>query len=361
MQKRNLSIFIIDITLKGGIERVTSNLTNEFAKKYNVEIVSFFRTNDTITYPLDDNISIRFLSKYKFNYYSYKFLLILIIISKIKTIIRLKQKTKIIGMYPIVNILCIFFAGFNKNNLIASEHSEYFSQSKTMVILRKYFYKRLTAIVTLTNDGVRNFQNDGIRAVLIPNAVTNFNSPLQWENKINFDSINCLFAGRLEPVKQPEHFISLIKHFNYQDKISFEIVGDGPLMSDIKLKLKFLDNKNVHVHGNVSNIEDYYQKAHFLVCTSKTESFNMVALEAMSFGCVVIAYSSQVGTSEIIDNEVSGFIVNDGDFDKIHNIITSLILDKGKFQIISKNAISRANEFGSDKIGLAWDKLIDQN
>jgi hypothetical protein len=90
MQKRNLSIFIIDITLKGGIERVTSNLTNEFAKKYNVEIVSFFRTNDTITYPLDDNIRIRFLSKYKFNYYSYKFLLILIIISKIKTIIRLK-------------------------------------------------------------------------------------------------------------------------------------------------------------------------------------------------------------------------------------------------------------------------------
>ena len=80
-------IYFIDESLDkmGGVERIINTLSNDLVKKYDVELISLYKSNNETYFKYDDNIKINYIynksnlvsKKYKKNkplYYYYKYL-----------------------------------------------------------------------------------------------------------------------------------------------------------------------------------------------------------------------------------------------------------------------------------------------
>ncbi len=109
-------------------------------------------------------------------------------------------------------------------------------------------------------------------------------------------------------------------------KVKLMMVGDGPLLQDIKKMIidKGLENEVV-LAGYVSNPNELYQKADVLIISSKTEGLPMNLLEALSFGVPVV--STAVGeVPHVLSNGPCGLIAeaNAKDFSgKIFELIAN--------------------------------------
>lgn len=357
--KKSICLMTMDITLKGGIERVVCNLANSLANDFNVEIVSFFNSNNTIVYQLDSRVIVNYIQEDRvFKYSTYKFWLLFSVI-KYRKLLSGYNFDKIVIMYPLISILFVIIFPKLRKRIVASEHSEYFSQGSLLRYFRKTTYTKVNKIVTLTNSGKYNFQNDGLIVDVIPNSVTEFPSLHQWESKQKLHkTTNCLFAGRFEPVKQVDHVLQVAKKLISNSQINFDILGDGPEFDVMTNCAKNLNLTNITFHGSISNIYDFYNKCHILLITSITEAFPMVVIEAMSFGCVVICYDSQIGTCEIVTNDLDGFIVPSGDIQRVYEKLVLLSMNNQVFDAMSRAAIITSQKYRNNSIIKLWKKLI---
>jgi poly(glycerol-phosphate) alpha-glucosyltransferase len=84
----------------------------------------------------------------------------------------------------------------------------------------------------------------------------------------------------------------------------------------------------------------------------------MVVIEAMSFGCVVICYDSQIGTCEIVTNDIDGFIVPSGDIQNVYEKIQLLSMNNEVFDAMSRAAIMTSQKYRNNSINKFWKKLI---
>jgi hypothetical protein len=75
---------------------------------------------------------------------------------------------------------------------------------------------------------------------------------------------------------------------------------------------------------------------------TRKESFGMVTIEAMSMGCVPIAYDIPSGSTEIIERGKSGLLVPLGDIDAWAEHIRALHHDRERLADLSAHAILRA-------------------
>ena len=84
----------------------------------------------------------------------------------------------------------------------------------------------------------------------------------------------------------------------------------------------------------------------------------MVILEAMSCGLPVISSDCKYGPSEIITNEVDGFLVPVGDEKEMSDRISQLIEDISLRKKISEAALLRSQQFEVDVIIQQWMSLF---
>ena len=308
-------IVTLDITLGGGIERVVTNKSNSLVSIGNhVKVISFFKSNNTIKYNLDKRVNIKYLSNLKFSK-NYKFFLVLLFYKLIREI---HLTDKIVSMYPVISIPLAITK--YRNRIIASEHSEFFSQGKIIRFFRKHTYNRLHSVVTLTKQGKEEFSKINIFAYRIPNF-SFFNRVKKKDFK---KLIKILFIGRFEDVKNPLLFVDIANWFEKKSssKIKFEMYGDGPLRGQIKKLIK--KRKNIKLFSFTNDIENILEKSHGLILTSKTEAFPMVAIESITKDVIVYGLSSQIGTKEIIGTK-NPRIVN---FNDINNLCLQIEKDK---------------------------------
>lgn len=111
-----------------------------------------------------------------------------------------------------------------------------------------------------------------------------------------------IFIGRLIELKNIDFLVDI---FNETGK-DLTIVGDGPLMSQLKNKAK----RNINFKGNVSrdSIDSLIHEHHCLILPSKSEPWGLVVEEALQCGVPVIA-SDRVGSSvDLIKEFDSGII-----------------------------------------------------
>lgn len=96
--------------------------------------------------------------------------------------------------------------------------------------------------------------------------------------------------------------------------------------------------------GRVPHDECYrfYAHADILLMLSRKEPFGMVTIEGMAMGCVPVAYDFPSGSTEIIENGISGLVVPAGSIRRLAHAIGRLHADRQSLQRLSSNAISRA-------------------
>jgi glycosyltransferase involved in cell wall biosynthesis len=91
------------------------------------------------------------------------------------------------------------------------------------------------------------------------------------------------------------------------------LVGDGSLRAAFEARARALGaGDRLHVTGLVSDVADYLQAMDvFILPSSAEESFGNSVVEAMALGIPSVVFSDSPGICEHVEDEVTGFIVDD--------------------------------------------------
>ncbi|EPN6882163.1 MULTISPECIES: glycosyltransferase [unclassified Providencia] len=358
-QKNNINLFVLDITLKGGIERFSINLANSLSKYgYTVKIYSLHKSNKGPLYLLSNNVKIEYINNYKKpSTQKYKLTTLYSCYKLKKMNAILNKNCTNISTHPITTIL-LRVLGFNMSNLIASEHSSYNSHGKFVCLLRKWAYSKVKKIVTQTKSGYNSFKNINLDSTLIYNSTVNFNDLDQWKLNSSNDFI-CITIARIEPVKQLEIFLHIAREIKERKiNIKFKIIGDGSEKEKLKaLSINLGLEDIVEFYPATSDVYKYYKNASLYIITSKSESFSMTMTEAMSYSIPVISNKSLIGPSEVIIHNINGFLCKDNDVNQFSDYIQK-VYESNNLISLRKNALNTSKNFHEDEIIKKWIEIL---
>ena len=146
-------------------------------------------------------------------------------------------------------------------------------------------------------------------------------------------------------VKRVQDVVKIFEKVNKQVPSKLFMIGDGPeRLKAEQLCRKLGIAKHVRFLGKLKVIEKFLCIADVFVLPSKTESFGLVALEAMASKVAVISTNSG-GLSEVnIDGE-TGYLSDVGDVKKMANDTIALLKDTEKLNQFKNNALAHAKTF----------------
>lgn len=151
--------------------------------------------------------------------------------------------------------------------------------------------------------------------------------------------------GRLSKEKD---FLGVINAFAItKDKIieDLVIIGEGVLKDELIKKCEELDVRDrVHFEGYQSNPYKYLKQAKLFVLNSEWEGLSNAIIEAMACKTPVIS-TNYPGIHELIENEVSGLIVEINNEIELSNAILRLSQSSDLREKLSKNGFLKAQEF----------------
>jgi len=146
-------------------------------------------------------------------------------------------------------------------------------------------------------------------------------------------------------VKRVQDVVKIFEKVNKQVSSKLFMIGDGPeRLKAEQLCRKLGIAKHVRFLGKLKVIEKFLCIADIFVLPSKTESFGLVALEAMASKVAVISTNSG-GLPEVnIDGE-TGYLSDVGDVNKMANDTIRLLKDADKLNQFKNNALAHAKTF----------------
>ena len=146
-------------------------------------------------------------------------------------------------------------------------------------------------------------------------------------------------------VKRVQDVVKIFEKVNKQVPSKLFMIGDGPeRLKAEQLCRKLGIAKHVRFLGKLKVIEKFLCIADVFVLPSETESFGLVALEAMASKVAVISTNSG-GLPEVnIDGE-TGYLSDVGDVNKMANDTIHLLKDADKLNQFKNNALAHAKTF----------------
>lgn len=156
--------------------------------------------------------------------------------------------------------------------------------------------------------------------------------------------LRLLFMGGVTAFKGVFDFVPLLQQLNHWGvPVTLNIVGGENAALRRQIDRKGLGHL-VTWSGRVAHERCYQMAADsdVFLMASRKEPFGMVTIEAMSMGCVPIAYDIPSGSREIIEHEKSGVLVPLGDLRAWAETIRRLHCDRGRLMQLSAAAMIRA-------------------
>ncbi len=191
------------------------------------------------------------------------------------------------------------------------------------------------------------------------NVIPNF-IPLQDDYKEPESSIRLRYAdpeekiichiSNFRKVKRVEDVLLTFNRINEKIPSKLLLVGDGPeryKLEELCTKLKLCDR--VKFLGKISDTLGMLKIADLFLLPSETESFGLVALEAMAVGVPVIS-SNTGGLPEVNVQGVSGYLSDVGDVEDMAINGLKILGDPEILLQFRKNAQERAREFDLESI-----------
>ena len=231
----------------------------------------------------------------------------------------------------------------------ARRHRRLMEDCRHYVLLSENFKPELTALM-----GNVDFSR-----------VSVIGNPLTLEPEVRAEAVQgkelheIVFVGRLVRQKGIHYLLNIwqqfvAKHPDYH----LTIVGDGLLRPLIEKSISE-GLKNVCLVGAQDDIAPYYERASVVMMTSVFEGFGLVLTEAMSRGCIPIAFDSYASLRDIITPDVNGCIVSPFDTDAYVAALSRLVsLPPAELQAMQQAALDKAETFRVRNIARQWIELL---
>lgn len=204
-------------------------------------------------------------------------------------------------------------------------------------ILGKFTIKQANAIISVSQKDLELIRN---RFKLPKSKMTHFVPNGIDINKYRINKSKqkkfITFIGRLSYIKGIDIFINIIEDLYQKDKnLKFLIVGDGPLRYLVESAKKKLPIKHFTYYP-YTRISDIYNISKILLLTSRFEGLPTIVLESLACKTPVIA-SNVGGVSEVIFNDLNGYLFNIRAKEKVYETILNLVHDENHLQKLGEN------------------------
>lgn len=166
-----------------------------------------------------------------------------------------------------------------------------------------------------------------------------FDASFSYNEALRFGNPQLCIVGRLTAFKGHRFAIEALRILkeNYPD-IKLVIVGWGELENELKaLVIEKGVQENVIFTGFQKNARDYMFTSDIILLPSISEGFGIVLAEAMSVKRPIVAFNVP-SPSELLENGVSGTLVEPYDTAKYAAAITQLIENPAEQQKLAANA-----------------------
>lgn len=192
---------------------------------------------------------------------------------------------------------------------------------------------------------------------VIPNALT-----YDGEDVSSLSSRKAIAVGRLTYQKG---FDRLIKAWALVNECcpdwTLDIVGSGEDREDLnQLIIEKGLGKVVSIVSSTEDMPKVYLQSSLLILTSRYEGFGLVLTEAHSFGVPTVAYNCKCGPSEIVKDGINGFLVEEGNVEKLAEKIIQILQDDGLRGEMGKAAKFTSKNFAEGKVMAQWEKLFKE-
>lgn len=176
--------------------------------------------------------------------------------------------------------------------------------------------------------------------------------------KINESRPIILFPCRIHPQKRPFLMIEIVKKLLKKlPNLAVLVVGDGPLLPELKTKIK--ENgltKVIYLAGAVDDMRPYYKDSHLTLICSIKEGLALTAYESCSMSTPVVT-SDVGGQAELIDKTVGAVIplyqeeeelesrnYDNDEIEKYVDAINTIICDKQLYKSMCINCRKKVEE-----------------
>jgi phosphatidylinositol alpha 1,6-mannosyltransferase len=224
--------------------------------------------------------------------------------------------------------------------------------------LLRRFYNNVSGTIVPSRTVMQELCEHGIgRLTYIPNGVdTRAFHPsyysYQWRDQFSggLRKPIVLFVSRLVWEKNLKVLAEAYRMArSVTDNFSMVVVGDGHARRELQAMMP-----DAYFMGFTAgrDLSVAYASSDIFVFPSTTETFGLVTVEAMASGCVPIA-ARMGGAVDIIENNLSGFLVAPSDAKEMAEKIVFLLENPGVRKAMAENARMRVNEY-------SWESVLDK-
>lgn len=218
-------------------------------------------------------------------------------------------------------------------------------------LLRKKLLSSYTNIVYLSDESQKEW---GISGTVIPNPVPKSSQTALLENP------KAIAIARHSYEKGIDRLIAIWEKVSQQSNWILEIYGDGYLRDEHQKQIEQLGLQNyVKLYQPVKNIQQKYMEASILVMASRTEGYPMALLEAMELGLPVIAYDCPIGPRAIVQNDISGFLIEEGNQKEFVSKVVTLQNSKSTRERIGLRAKEEMQKLHPECIAAIWKDYLE--
>ena len=166
--------------------------------------------------------------------------------------------------------------------------------------------------------------------------------------------------SNMRTVKRIPDIIDIFYKIQNKEDAILLMIGDGPEREKAEQQAKDLGiYSKVKFLGKTTEIKKLLCMSDLFLLTSATESFGLVALEAMAAKVPVIS-SNAGGIREVNVHGVTGYLATIGDVETMANYSLELLQNPELHEEFRNNAYERAKEFSMDTIVPKYEEVYNR-
>ncbi|WP_066065379.1 glycosyltransferase family 4 protein [Neobacillus soli] len=382
-----ITFLVYNIYGMGGTVRTVANIANFFASKdYLVEIISIRRTSENPLFILDPKIKLTPLIDarrgmlFRANTPGYKKFLINLLLKipsilidknedlykmfnlfidlKLRSVIKRINKGVLITTIPSFNILSVKYS--NKAVIkIGQEHKFFEAHPEGLQKKIKKYYGKLDGLTCLTSSDKANYEDvlkEGqVKIYKIENATHIPEETAKLDKKV------IIAAGRFSYEKGYDLLILAFsevikKHPDWKLKI-FGTGGEEESLRNLIFEQKAYNN--IYLMPKTDKIIKEMINSSVYALSSRSESFGMVLIEAMSVGVPCVSFAC-TGPREVILDHVDGLLVEEGNIEDFTNSLLTLIESESLRKEMGTKAKENVERYTFNIVGGKWEELIQE-
>lgn len=364
-------LFLIYSLGPGGAEKVTTTLANELVRQGHTVEIAVLEAAAPPAYPVSPAVVLHDLALAASSTSKWRALSALIRKwAAVRRLLKRRRPDVAIGMMTNYAVLIALTRVGLPLRAIGSERA--FPPANSLPFpwptLRKFVFGMLDAVVVQTRataDWIESHTN-ARRVEIIGNPVEMLGTrpPRVHPDGVLPAAAHCILAvGRLVEEKGFGRLIDAFAAVANERKAGWHLVilGEGPLRLELEERVQRSGVADlIHLPGNVGDPGAWLDRSEIYVLSSYAEGMSNALMEAMAHGVAPIAFDTESGNGELIEDGRNGVLVAPHDEAGLAAALARLMDDISTRQRLGQAAQADAAAFEPDNVARQWVALANR-